>query len=69
LTHSVRVVELPSKEVYIDINDLIIEFLLKADSATNDHEKKVYRELSDRLSSMRDRAHKLGANHVHEQKF
>lgn len=69
MNHNVRVVELPSKEVYIDINDLIIELLVKADNASNEHEKKVYRELSEKLSTMRDKAHKVGANRVHEQKF
>jgi hypothetical protein len=68
MTHNIRVVELPSKEVYIDINDLIIEMLLKADSALNDAEKKVYRDMADRLSNMRDRAHKA-SNHAHSQKL
>jgi len=58
MTHNIRVVELPTKEVYIDINDLIIEMLIKVDSALNEYEKKVYREMADRLSLIRDKAHK-----------
>ena len=69
MTHNIRVVELPSKEVYVDINDLIIEYLLKADNAPNEIEKKVYRELANKLSTMRDKAHKAGVNHVREQKL
>lgn len=69
MSHSIRVVELPTKEVYLDINDLIIEYLLKADNAQNEIEKKVYRELADKLCAMRDRAHKAGVNHVREQKL
>jgi len=67
MTHNVRVVELPSKEAYVDLNDLIIELLLKAENAVNESEKKVYKELADKLSSIRDRAHKVGG--PHEQKF
>jgi hypothetical protein len=67
MTHNVRVVELPSKEAYVDLNDLIIELLLKAENAVNESEKKVYKELADKLSSIRDRAHKVGV--PHEQKF
>lgn len=69
MTHSVRVIELSSKEVYVDINDLIIEFLLKADDASSEQEKKVYRELADKMSSIRDKAHKAGVNYVREQKL
>ena len=58
MTHNIRVVELPTKEVYIDINDLIIEMLIKVDHANNEYEKKVYREMADRLSLIRDKAHK-----------
>ena len=68
MTHNIRVVELPSKEVYVDINDLIIEFLLKATGASSEAEKKIYRELADKLSAVRDKAHKVGP-HIHGQNF
>jgi uncharacterized protein YpiB (UPF0302 family) len=69
MNHGVRVIELPSKEVYVDVNDLIIELLLKVDRALNEHEKRAYKELSDKLSAIRDKAHKTGAGYVHEQKL
>jgi hypothetical protein len=66
MMHNVRAVELVTKEVYIDVNDLIIEFLSKADKANCEAEKKVYKELVDKLTSIRERAHKAGANHEHK---
>jgi len=59
MNHNIRVIEVSTKEVYIDINDLIIDLLLKMENAQNDSERKVYKELSDKLSSMRDKAHKI----------
>ncbi len=66
--HPVRVVEIKSNEVYIDVNDLIIELLLEADKATTEAEQRVLKSLANRLTSMRDRAHKVG-HHEHEQKL
>lgn len=63
MARDIRLKELPSKEVYIDINDLIIYLLLKLDNAQNDAQKKTYRELADKLSILRDKAHKgVGTN-------
>lgn len=69
MNHNIRVVELPSKEVYIDANDLIIELLIKANNTAIAAESKVYKELADRLSMMRDRAHRAGVNLIQEQKL
>jgi hypothetical protein len=69
MNHNIRVVELPSKEVYIDANDLIIELLIKANNSLSSVESKVYKELADRLSMMRDRAHKAGVNVIQDQKL
>ena len=69
MSHSIRVVEIPSKEVYIDANDLIIELLIKANNSLSSAESKVYKELADRLSMMRDRAHKAGVNVIQDQKL
>lgn len=68
MKHEVRVVELPTKEVFVDVNDLIMEFFSKMESSGNEIEKKVYRDLIARLTSVRDRAHKVGS-HEHTQKF
>jgi type III secretion system FlhB-like substrate exporter len=62
LSHELRTTELPSKEVFINVNDLIIELLLKVEIATSEVEKKVYRDLADRLSHIRDKTHKVGKN-------
>jgi hypothetical protein len=69
MNHNIRVVEIPSKEVYIDANDLIIELLIKANNTAVIAESKVYKELADRLSMMRDRAHKAGVNVIQDQKL
>jgi hypothetical protein len=69
MNHNIRVVELPSKEVYIDANDLIIELLIKANNSLSSVESKVYKELADRLSMMRDRAHKAGVSIIQDQKL
>ena len=62
MARDIRLKELPSKEVYVDINDLIIYLLLKLDDVSNDMQKKTYRELADKLTTLRDKAHKVNTN-------
>ena len=56
----VRTVETQTAEVYVDVNDLIIELLLEVDRCQTDPEKDVYRSLVARLTEMRDKGHKKG---------
>lgn len=53
-----RSIESDTSEVFINVNDLIIELLLEVDKAQTEHEKKAYRALITRLSDIRDRGHK-----------
>lgn len=53
----VRSTEVSDKEVYVDVNDLIIELLLEMDRCSTEAEQKVYRALVARLTSIRDKAH------------
>jgi hypothetical protein len=62
MNNNIRLKELSDKEIYIDVNDLIIEMLLKADNANNESEKRVYKEIADRLSNIRNKAHKTNSH-------
>jgi len=54
----VRTLETQTSEVYVDVNDLIIELLLEVDRCQTDPEKEAYRSLVSRLTEMRDKGHK-----------
>ena len=53
----VRTTEISDKEVYVDVNDLIIELLYEIDRSSVEAEKKAYRALVVRLTAIRDKAH------------
>jgi hypothetical protein len=57
LIGKVRTTEISDKEVYVDVNDLIIELLLEIDRSGVEAEKKAYRSLVARLTAIRDKAH------------
>lgn len=54
----VRSLEIQTQEVYIDVNDLIIELLLEIERCQTDSEKDAYRALVARLTDVRDKSHK-----------
>jgi hypothetical protein len=54
----IRVVELPSKEVFIDVNDLLIALLLKIEKTNSEVERKVIKDIIAGLTVIRDGAHK-----------
>jgi len=56
----VRSIETQTSEIYVDVNDLIIELLLEVDRCQTDTEKEAYRSLVARLTDIRDKAHKKG---------
>lgn len=56
----IRSKEIDDKEIFINVNDLIIEIMLEVDKAASDTEKKVYRNIVTRLTEIRDRSHKNG---------
>jgi hypothetical protein len=58
LIGKIRSIESNTTEVYVDVNDLIIELLLEVDKAQSEHEKKAYRSLISRLTEIRDKSHK-----------
>lgn len=53
----IRTKEILDKEIYVDANDLIIELLIEIERCTTESEKKAYRAVIARLSSLRDSAH------------
>lgn len=52
-----RTVEVNNSEVYVDLNDLIIEFMLLANSATSEAERHVYNVVVQRLTTLRNSGH------------
>lgn len=61
MKNKVRCVEISDKEVFIDVNDLIIELMIKANQAVSETERKVYTDLVETLSNARNNAHKTGS--------
>lgn len=54
----IRTIEAQSTEVYVDVNDLLIELLLEADRCTSEPERKAIHSLVQRLTDLRNKAHK-----------
>lgn len=48
-----KVVESNTTDVYVDVNDLIIDLMKELDATSSDAEKKVYRGLIAKLDSIR----------------
>lgn len=69
MTHNVRVFETDSGEVYIDINDMVIHLLLEADSSDSEDKRNALKALANKLSDIRDKAHKVSSKKVHTQKI
>lgn len=54
----IRTVEVSSTEVYVDVNDLIIELLVELDNSSSESEKKILRALVQKLTDIRNKGHK-----------
>ena len=54
----VRTAESSTSDVYININDLIIELMLEAEKAPTQAEKQYIKELVNRLVKKRNDSHK-----------
>ena len=55
---NIRSVESKAAEVYVNVNDLIIVFLIEIDECQTDPEKDMLRSLVARLTEIRDKGHK-----------
>lgn len=53
----IRTAESPTTDVFVDVNDLIIDLMMKAESATNDYERKAYKNVIQKLTDLRNKAH------------
>lgn len=58
MPNKIRTVEISSTEVYVDVNDLIIELLVELDNSSSEQEKKILRSLVNRLTDIRNKGHK-----------
>lgn len=50
----IRTAEAATQDVFVDINDLIIDLMMEAENADNDSERKVYRRLIEKLTALRN---------------
>lgn len=58
MPNKIRTVEISSTEVYVDVNDLIIELLVELDNSSSEQEKKILRALVNRLTEIRNKGHR-----------
>ena len=58
----VRTVEAPSKETFIDANDLLIELMMELENCTSEEGKKAYRKLIKRITEIRNQPRKKVAD-------
>jgi hypothetical protein len=54
----IRTLEVNSSEVFVDVNDLLIELMLEADRCTSEPERKAYQALIHKLTEIRNKGHK-----------
>jgi len=52
-----RVVESTTQEVFVDVNDLIIDLMLAAEASTNETERRTYKKVIQKLTDVRGKAH------------
>lgn len=53
----IRTKEIDDKEVYIDVNDLMVELLRDLEKCATEAEKKVYQDIVNKLVELRKKAH------------
>jgi hypothetical protein len=50
----IRTAEASTQDIFVDINDLIIDLMMEAENADNESERKVYRRLIEKLTTLRN---------------
>ena len=55
---SVRTVESNTTDVYVDVNDLIIDLMLEAERSSSEIERTTLKRVINKLTKMRNRSHK-----------
>ena len=53
----IRAVEAPTQDVFVDVNDLIIDLMMAAEEASNDNERRAYKKVIQKLTDVRNKAH------------
>jgi hypothetical protein len=53
----IRAKESPTKDVYLNVNDLIIELMRELEKANNDSERNAIKRVIARLTHIRDASH------------
>ncbi len=55
---TIRTIEVSTKEVYVDVNDLIIKLMTMREKELTDAERKPYQKILKLLEDMRVEGHK-----------
>lgn len=53
----IRTAEASTQDVFVDVNDLIIDLMMAAENAPNDSERKAYKKVIQKLTELRNNAH------------
>lgn len=51
----IRTSEAPTQDVFVDVNDLIIDLMMAADKADNASEREAYKKVIKKLTDIRNR--------------
>jgi len=51
----IRTVEATTQDVFVDVNDLIVDLMLVAENTTNEHERAAYKKVIQKLTALRNK--------------
>lgn len=53
----IRAVEAATQDVFVDVNDLIIDLMMAAEESNNEVERRAYKKIIQKLTDVRNKAH------------
>lgn len=62
MSRKIRTVEASTQDVFVNVNDLLLDIMRSMDKAKNDAERLTYKKLVNRLTDIRDRTHDAHSN-------
>lgn len=57
MSDKIRTAEASTQDVFVDINDLIIDLMMEAEKTDSDAERKAYRKVIQKLTELRNKGH------------
>ena len=57
MSNRIRTAEASTQDVYVDVNDLIIDLMMEAEKADNASEREAYKKIIQKLTDLRNNRH------------